>query len=88
MTKMTGNEPAFPLPRLGEVVDCDSDSDGMTVRTYLAVRALIGILSNATELEDVVDCGELISDEAASRAVMFADALIAELNKPRGDKTP
>jgi hypothetical protein len=66
------NEPAFPCPEF-------SWRDGMTVRTYLAGQALVGLNANT-------DFTQVESSILARWAVERADALIAELNKNKESK--
>lgn len=47
---------------------------GMSIRTEIAARAMQGLLSNSDVIANPKNCAEI--------AVRFADALIAELNKP------
>lgn len=79
----------------GRVLTGDAISHGgMDIRTYIATAALQGLLacsSDLHEVHDVVEYGEdddpsLPSKVYAMRAlvaVQHADALIAELNKPK-----
>ena len=61
--------PAFPHSRLG------SDSDGMSLRDYLAAKAMAAMLS----LEDVhLNYGE---SELAKWSYQQADAMLEERNK-------
>jgi hypothetical protein len=78
--EMNAYEPAFPKPaivRQDGLVDSDSaytGNQGLTIRAYIATAALHGLIA----------CSETTGErnEFASEAVNYADALIAELNKP------
>lgn len=64
------NEPAFPVttPEGGYI-----HSYGMSLRTYLAGQAMMGLLADHTVNAE--------PSKLAQSAVMCADALIAELDK-------
>lgn len=68
---MNPNESAFPNPN--GYAQC-----GLTVRAYIATKALQGILANPNAHELVPDSSER---GPAYMAVRCADALIAELSK-------
>lgn len=63
---MNPNESAFPSSF--EDTDC-----GLTVRAYIATKAMAALLVNHTV--------QFSADQTAQDAVLFADALIAELSK-------
>lgn len=80
------SEPAFPSGKKWSTTDLASGvSDhavspshrGMSIRTYLAAKAMQGWLA--------VESREESPAEVAKAAVEYADALIAELLKPRKD---
>lgn len=54
---------------------CPEITDGLTKREYFAAMALNGAVSDPTRSGDV--------EYFAYMAVRYADALIAELNKPK-----
>jgi hypothetical protein len=72
--KIVATDAAFVRPQ-GEY---DTGSVGIDIRTYIATAALQGLLANPERTCNSVD------DDAVT-AVMAADALIAELNKSRGE---
>lgn len=65
---MNANKPAFPV-----AVTPKNVQFGISIRAYLAAKAMQGLLSNTNI--DLAPC------EIAQDAVLYADALIAELNK-------
>ncbi len=81
---MNGNEPAFPSGESYVTTDLAGNTSshkrgpfhkGMDLRTYLAAKAMNGMLVNSYSLEDI-----------AARAVWMANDLIAELSKPVVDQ--
>ena len=72
MTK--ANEPAFPVNNLDSEAQNRFIYTGMSLRTYLAGQAMMGLL--VTEGDGFPDEGNI-----ARFAVKCADALINELNK-------
>lgn len=54
-------------------------SDGMTLREYFAAMAMQGMLADESEGRGA----EWTPQRCAFRSVEFADALLAELEKPR-----
>jgi len=56
----------------------EPDSDGLTKREYFAAMAMQGMLSNPHCFEEYTDVGLL------GKSTIYADALIAELNKEIG----
>lgn len=77
------DKPAYPQPiaecngGLSEVMDYNNESIGLTKREYFAGLALQGLLASLGQ-HDVTHYDELASD-----AVIAADALIIELQKPQ-----
>jgi hypothetical protein len=79
--------PAMPLdsaiyldptkPNLG-VADCH----GLTKREYFAAMAMQGINANEQITSDLYDEGVPIVSKIAKMAVVSADSLLAELDKP------
>ena len=59
------SKPAFPVPEFANL-------KGMTIREYYAGLAMQGILAGDTE-------GFFAPNDIAKNAVLYADALIAEL---------
>lgn len=70
MTKNKANNSAFPVPM-------PSASCGMTLRAYIATKAMQGYLS----MYGYDGTPEPGPTQTAKRAIAYADALIAELNK-------
>lgn len=68
----------FPIV---QTADCVASLDGATVRTYAAVHIFSGMLGNATADMDCLNA----DTHLASRAVRFADALIARLKREPGE---
>lgn len=76
--------PAFPF-----TVPTDNAAySGMTLRAYIATAALQGLLANPKRyayIAGLVESGSITQEEAsaknAHKAVMLADALLAELSK-------
>lgn len=66
--KINPLHPAFPTNPTDDVF-------GMDIRTYLAAKAMQGIVVSDTWITES-DCPEI-----ARRSVLLADALIAELSK-------
>jgi hypothetical protein len=82
MTKETGGS-AFPVPQ-AESVHCRGEivqyaESGMTLRDWFAAMALQGMLSGKP-----APYGVMLSEHpnVADTAYKFADAMIAERNKP------
>lgn len=78
-TPNTGG-PAFPLAYQhervgGGIITCQQD--GMSLRAYIATAALQGIVTATAMITDQVYSPQ----DRAREAVLYADALIAELNK-------
>jgi hypothetical protein len=72
---MDPNYPAFPCDETANI----NQQTGMSLREYFAAKAMQGLLAAYAGKELL-----LPSDETAARkAVAYADALIAELNKPK-----
>lgn len=84
--KVNPNDPAMPIKDIGFNVESEEiamheqhanvnlNFPGMSIRTELAARAMQGLLSNPQENRPV--------DRVAQTAVLMADVLIIELNKP------
>lgn len=70
LLKELGNANAFPQAK--EDLNVDSEY-GLTKREYFAAMAMQGLLANGNYITSYKLLGE--------ESVMFADALIAELNK-------
>lgn len=84
---MTGDEPMLPLIEQ-KVNDKGEPYDvyymGLSIRQDLAARALQGLLSNSEHRKVYKGDSYLMQSEIyAQQAVKLADALIAELNKPK-----
>lgn len=72
------NDPAFPTQLYNEISGKPNGfREGLSIRAELAARAMQGLLA-AWGQHDVTDFKDIASD-----AVMCADALILELNKPQ-----
>jgi hypothetical protein len=69
-----GNEPAFPQPTNHAMYFV-----GLSKREYFAAMALLGIIQNCRDGMRPDDV-----PHAARDAVMFADALLSELDKAGG----
>lgn len=74
---MDANDQAFPTWTKPYGGAQELDTDGMTIRTYLAAKAMAAIIIN-TEQWGVANEDK----EICKNAVKYADALIAELSKP------
>ena len=74
MNKIDGGEPAFPLDG---AAGCNY---GMTLRTYFAAQAMQGLLASGRDEAESWSVATL-----AEGAVLYADALIAELNRKAGE---
>ena len=70
---ITGNEPAMPIISQHEVF-----GTGINIRQYYAGLALQGIISNCSG--QGID-GTILSEIFAKQSLIYADALINELNK-------
>jgi hypothetical protein len=76
MEKITGNEPAFPIP------GGSANQNGITKREYFAAMAMQGLLSNPEWMTEYKKEKYLMqSDIVASVSFQQADAFIKELNK-------
>ena len=80
MSNPNDNDPAFPIPHFarpdGRV---DYGFSGLTKREYVAIQLAAGMLA-----DESADSGSTYPPNGlAHRAVEFADALLAELAKPR-----
>lgn len=65
-----GDRPAFPEMTDGGYARC-----GLTIREYFAIKILAGFAADP-------QCDNYTIQKNAETAVMWADALVAELNKP------
>ena len=80
--------PAFPVPYSNEADGpMVMPTTGMTLRDYFAAKALQGLLANPERYKYIallVDTNQITQEEATTKnihkAVMMADALLAELN--------
>jgi hypothetical protein len=80
------DKPAFPRPasidtRHGTLPDGDSvvpEQEGLTLREYVATHALAGVIAACSGETSWPE-----QDRAARYAVQYADALLAELAKPK-----
>ena len=73
-----GGGPAFPRGK-----DCfGSTNDGMSLRTYIATAALTGWASGRNLRTEDDFTGPSHHRKVAAACVLYADALIAELNNP------
>lgn len=68
--------PAFPSPLTTET---PRSSTGLSVRAYIATRAMERLLADTSR--------DWMPASLAKCSVRYADALIAELNKPVDDHT-
>lgn len=87
MEKITGDQPAMPLTDATMAHDEDfKNCRGLTLRQHFAAMALQGLLANP-ELLRVGTMGKTDAEEVMQSftqdAVMAADLLIDELNKPK-----
>lgn len=57
-------------------VKIECQSSGMTLRTYIATKAMAGMIASCYSFDENMDPGDM-----AKWAVKYADALIAELSK-------
>jgi hypothetical protein len=91
MTAPLGNKPAYPRPLVAadrERQTCvDEGTPGASLREVYAGMAMQGLLANAgflAAIDAVAAKRGITSGVAIARsAVEFADALLAELEKPR-----
>ena len=83
--KITGNEPAMPNTYEYEYGDYGQKEqvihEGLTIRQQFAMAAMQGIISGDVNGSIVADTAMYSPDEAAIKAVNYADALINALNK-------
>jgi hypothetical protein len=77
MRKLKPENPAFPLG----VEYSDIDEQGLTIRQHFAAMAMQGMLS-CLNVQDFPS-NEINIKYCAALSVIAADALIAELNKPK-----
>ncbi len=75
------DQPAFPVP-LNQFND--AMASGMTIRQYAAIKAMQGLVGRDTRVSSFGFEREIfdLSKEISKRACLFADALLAELEKP------
>lgn len=74
---MNPNDSAFPqqlATKNDELYHQPDHYSGLTVRAYIAAKALQGILANPRTINNL--------ETVSSASVEYTDALIAELNKP------
>ena len=76
MTTPPDGGPAFPR------FTSSSTMDGMSLRAYIATAALQGMLAGPTWQPNDAEPELSGTQRYAKQAVLLADALIAELNKP------
>ena len=69
-----GSEPAYPLDGAGAPT-------GLTIRQEFAKAAMQGILAHTRDVQWVMP-----PEQVAKLAVQHADALLAELAKPKADE--
>lgn len=96
---MNANSPAFPRPGFDGTCEAvepncrNKPEEGMTLRTYLAAKAMAALLTNddaiskgcAAAVSEAIAKGQKPMDHAevtAKAACHYADVLIAELSKP------
>lgn len=80
---ITGNEPAFATPDNGtEHAITWQGQKGLTIRQHFAAMAMQGICSKPDDTIYHVNGGWLHPETVAQNALVIADALIKELNKP------
>lgn len=88
--KVDPNAPAMPSSvSIPEITDASGRytpaythlNPGLTIRAHLAAMAMQGLLANPHGLEYMAKSGKDNSVLIAQDAVVFADALIAEMNK-------
>jgi hypothetical protein len=81
MSKETGGA-AFPNPGIKDISGARtvyiSESQGMTLRDWFAGQALMGMIAS----EPVADRSKPIYAVWAEKAFKFADAMLAERDKP------
>jgi hypothetical protein len=75
---MNNQEPVFPRSNDFNPDYGDNSHDGMSLRAYIATHALQGIIHTYTRT-----IGEFHTKAHAELAIIYADALIAELNKEK-----
>lgn len=84
MSRTTGGDPAFPVSYGPD--GTPGYAEGMTLRDWFAGQALAGTMSNAVSIPkyaaDANKQGISMSDQIAEDCYMFADAMIAERDKP------
>ena len=69
-----GKQPAFPL-------SYNVEHKGMNIRTYLAGKALNGMLAHATRYKPLPNYPQDWHDAIGQEAVELADSLIKQLEK-------
>lgn len=82
MEKITGNEPAMPELKCNLTHENHLSEvwleGGLTIRQHFAAMAMQGMVSNP----EIQKLTSVTIQGVAIEAVQYADALIAELNKP------
>ena len=79
--KTNDGGPAFPVIRMPLDPDTILNRPGMSLKAYIATAALAGWASGRNIRSDVSFTGATHHQQVASECVLYADALIAELNK-------
>jgi hypothetical protein len=85
------DQPAFPVLELKEINDkflLDCGAAGVSKREFLAAKAMQGLLSNWEVQCKICDVdprynGNNFAEVIAINSIEFADALLAELEKPK-----
>jgi len=78
MKKITGNEPINSF----SYKEVDKVSHGLTIRQYYAGLAMQGLINSPNMFDNK---SRHTSSEISTMAVIFADALIIELNKSNSE---
>jgi len=79
MTKINGNDPAFPIAAENRHVSVDS-AEGIPIRLWIATQILAGRFANA---EDALDFGSIDGTnevDESTIALHWAEALICAYN--------
>lgn len=81
MSKITGDEPAFPNA-LYAGPDDHAYVDGMTLRQYYTGLAMQGLVSQQAPVDRIInEANQFLTKQIADASVIIADALINSLNK-------
>lgn len=83
MSKPNDGGPAFPLTDLRGVTELGY-SDGMSLRAYIATQAMAALIISNPQVPHDYDSA-CVRKAFSESALVFADGLIEELNKPQDE---